>query len=1065
MEHLKSYYTLEKHLEESASINKQFEILNAIWKLNKRNLSSALSNVSQYFPHYSLHERSHSSTILSNIESFLGEDRIKRLSPTNTWLILMSAYTHDLGMVVFQDLIHKEWLSDNFQDFLTELSECDNIELKEDASLLLTIQALKEKIQTEKEYEELTPIKIKNAVTTIVAEYIRRIHHERSSDIIKGADKQFYEIANSFYSDQIPKRLLNILGEVAFLHGVEFYEIFKRLEYESNGISSDKINPRLIACLLRLGDLLDVDDSRFNNFTQKVFEYPNSSRLHVEKHASIKHILITPEAIEITSDCPSEEVYRLARNWFDWLEDEVEKQSKEWSIIAPSDLGGSSPTIPKGKIKVYFKNQEVDDKLLNLRFEVSNKKIFEILEGASIYDKAELTFIREIVQNALDASKIQLWKDIENGTFDFVFQTDFEDSSLTHDQIISRIQFPTDIPETLYKSFNVTLNVNWKDDNKDVLVFEITDSGTGISDSDLVRITNKVGESRKKDKEFQKFLKRMPFWLKPTGAFGIGMQSVFIITDHFKVITKANGEQPKEIIFRSSKKGKYSSVGKTNTTLNRGTRVIIEIVKNRFQEIFGSTFSWDIISNYDYFTDKHDSIYIPKIRMYIDEVLSKISNLRINFFEELLEYKNVIHNDELFQIDSSTDQLLGMQSRLLVYNNDIFFEFHEKSIGSEFTYYFFPEFKYDIDDNWTIRQTEYFVRDIPVKSSTINYYKLSFSKLYWNFMSPESDKILSLTREKFIAKKKIELQNTFLNDIVPHSLKFVENLFLDNWKKLIENHGVNEDHLSTIYFKILLTKSVNGLGKDISDSEIFKEKLLPIDLAENLDGSQVSMVSFFTYPNVIVPAIDSQSRKELLLIQENREEIIANFTYINREQTILIKHKGFFYYYLLVNYHIKEIHYSDKSRNFLLTSQEGEKITINGDYNKYLASFLEPNSLLERGLSYSDQKYYDKLATRDIHASGFEHFPYLSKTAIISPFKKYNDYITLKNECASGDMEKNLNVNKIKEIIPKKLVDWIIKYKPKDVPERTEEDVYKGYRLLIQDMLGHDLESTIKPKK
>ena len=76
MEHLKSYYTLEKHLEESAAINKQFQILDAIWKLNKGTLSSALANISQYFPHYSLHEQSHSNTILNNIESFLGEARI-----------------------------------------------------------------------------------------------------------------------------------------------------------------------------------------------------------------------------------------------------------------------------------------------------------------------------------------------------------------------------------------------------------------------------------------------------------------------------------------------------------------------------------------------------------------------------------------------------------------------------------------------------------------------------------------------------------------------------------------------------------------------------------------------------------------------------------------------------------------------------------------------------------------------------------------------------------------------------------------------------------------------------
>ena len=130
MEHLKSYYSLERHLDEIIKINPQFEVLGAIWKLNKKNLSSALANVGQSFPHYSLHEKSHSNTIISNIESFLGQDRIEKLGPTDTWLILMASYTHDLGMIVFHELVEKSWTTSEFQLFLKELSEWDDEEIK-----------------------------------------------------------------------------------------------------------------------------------------------------------------------------------------------------------------------------------------------------------------------------------------------------------------------------------------------------------------------------------------------------------------------------------------------------------------------------------------------------------------------------------------------------------------------------------------------------------------------------------------------------------------------------------------------------------------------------------------------------------------------------------------------------------------------------------------------------------------------------------------------------------------------------------------------------------------------
>lgn len=1057
MEHLKSYYTLEKHLEESSLVNNQFEILNAIWKLNKRNLSSALSNISQYYPHYSLHERSHSKTIISNIESFLGEERIKKLSPTNTWLILMSAYTHDLGMVVFQDLIQQEWLSDNFQDFLIEISESENIELKKDSQILLKIQNLKTKPEQEVLSEDLTPISIKNAVITIVAEYIRRIHHERSSDIIKGADRQFYEIANAFYSEQIPKRLLNILGEIAFLHGVEFYEIFKRLEFESNGISSDKINPRLVACLLRLGDLLDVDDSRFNNFTQKVFIYPESSKKHVEKHASIKHILITPEAIEITSDCANEDVYRLARSWFDWLEDEVEKQSKEWSNVAPNDLGGSSPTIPKGKIKVYYQNQEVDDQLLNLRFEVSNRKIFEILEGASIYDKAELTFIRELVQNALDASKIQLWKEIEEGTFDFAFKSHFDDNSLSHEQIIEKIQFPDDIPTSLYNSFEVILNVNWKDNNQDVLIFEVIDSGTGISNPDLIRIANKVGESRKKEKEFLKFYNRMPFWLKPTGAFGIGLQSVFIITDSFTLVTKAEGEQTKEIIFRSSKKGKYSSVGNTKTEIKRGTKVIVEIPKNRFNDIFGSTFSWDIISNYDYFTDKHDSIFIPKIKSYIVDVLSQISTLKINFFEETFHYN--FKNIDFTTIQSSLDETCKVQAQLLLgEKKEVYFNFNEKIIGSEFALYFYPNFIYDIDEQWPSQKTEYFVRQIPVDDNTINYYRLSYCKLYWDFMSPESDKILSLTREKFISKKKKDLEYKFFSEIIPIAIPQMERLLLDNYKELKDKHHLSLEDLAVIYFKILLTINLNNLKTASINKDILKSHYVPQELVENFSGKKTLMNDFFDYEFIVVPLFeDSQFRKELSHIDLNKKEIINKLSGFDKNKTLLIKHNRFFRIYLLNNYKISEIYFLEKSKIMVLQKNHENPIIIKEGYDKYLSTILRNNGLLQRGITYAIDKYYNELAITGIHASGFEHFPYLANAAIISPFKNYEHYKSLKESIKGSDYENVISINKVKEIIPLKLAAWLVEHKPENVGKRNEGDVFEGYRKLIIELLENDL--------
>ena len=108
-------YTLEEHLKFLANEDKDYELLCSIWDLNKRNLTQGLNLVSSSFPHYSIHDANHSMTIIDNIQSFLGEDRIKRLSATDTFLILMAGLTHDIGMILMYNIIEEEWLQNDFK--------------------------------------------------------------------------------------------------------------------------------------------------------------------------------------------------------------------------------------------------------------------------------------------------------------------------------------------------------------------------------------------------------------------------------------------------------------------------------------------------------------------------------------------------------------------------------------------------------------------------------------------------------------------------------------------------------------------------------------------------------------------------------------------------------------------------------------------------------------------------------------------------------------------------------------------------------------------------------------
>ena len=97
-----------------------------------------------------------------------------------------------------------------------------------------------------------------------------------------------------------------------------------------------------------------------------------------------------------------------------WLEAEIRFLTMNWVILVPKGFGGFAPRFEKPKLCI--KGVPDAEGLAGLHFEISQKKAFEIIEGSNIYEN-KLVFIREVLQNAMDASKIQLWRDLCAGTY------------------------------------------------------------------------------------------------------------------------------------------------------------------------------------------------------------------------------------------------------------------------------------------------------------------------------------------------------------------------------------------------------------------------------------------------------------------------------------------------------------------------------------------------------------------------------------------------------------------------------------------------------------------------
>lgn len=77
MEQIKTPYGLEDHLDAVCQQAPQFKDLVSSWVLNKRSCATALKQVAQNYPHYSVHDELHAKNVISTMEQILGEDRMR----------------------------------------------------------------------------------------------------------------------------------------------------------------------------------------------------------------------------------------------------------------------------------------------------------------------------------------------------------------------------------------------------------------------------------------------------------------------------------------------------------------------------------------------------------------------------------------------------------------------------------------------------------------------------------------------------------------------------------------------------------------------------------------------------------------------------------------------------------------------------------------------------------------------------------------------------------------------------------------------------------------------------
>lgn len=563
--------TLEKHFENLAQSYPAVRELQSLWLLLRKRIEEELTHSTGIFVNYSLHDGSHSRSIIQAVERFLGEERICRLSATDTFMLLVCIYSHDYGMSQTFNKIYDILGSREFKAFLVQKEKSGQWMEKEDE------QAVHNLLGYLNEEKPNLPLReIYYSIMLVVQLYLRPTHWNGVADV-----KSDFE---GLFQGHLKKRFIHGMEgivEICMSHGRDIEDIFK-LSYRADGMVGDEYHPRFVAAMLRLGDSLDLDNGRFPMwFVREVAQdrdiIPKLSVLHFRKHEAVSHLLITPETIEITAHCYSEqyreghlmyrtdagteeseeekhkrelweeqarrESYEVAALVYEWTECLVEEQHEmalNWSEIAQPDFG-HAPAKPI--IHIYVDDNEYIAENKPFQMKMPQETAMKLLEGTSIYDD-KYVGIREMVQNAVDASLLQLWSDLLHNRY--------SSYGLSKNQVRKGFDL-WDVRQekqaSIFENYDITVEVIEDRQRKKVIVV-VKDKGIGITRED-VRCIADIGSSKEKNERIRELTKDMPAWLKPSGIFGIGLQSVFQLTDCIEFYTRQHNAPELHILLHS----------------------------------------------------------------------------------------------------------------------------------------------------------------------------------------------------------------------------------------------------------------------------------------------------------------------------------------------------------------------------------------------------------------------------------------------------------------------------------------------------------------------------------
>lgn len=352
------------------------------------------------------------------------------------------------------------------------------------------------------------------------------------------------------------RRLEKCIIFVSEAHGRSIEELYNDNDFRKiETIEGQVLRYGLLAILLRIGDLMDLEEQRVCEFNMHMnLEYYNNpvSLVHNRRHLDDITYNYSPSKITVSVLTDDREKYKVWSQWLEYLDEEIMYANTHYLIGENSDFFRNYK-LPE-VIKCVKPSENAKFAVEEIRFQVDDTGALWDIITKSVYTN-EFDYIRELIQNAIDATLLKIYLDDKEN-----------------------IEYQS--PRSWHCNDKVMIAYSQKEGT-----LWVEDYGTGMNENELSNYLFKTANSG------YKYMKKREFMFPAIAKFGIGFVACLTKADKIQILTRTQSDNGINAEIES--KSTIAFIEKNIQRACQGTTVILHVKeKYSFNELKNYVFTY-----------------------------------------------------------------------------------------------------------------------------------------------------------------------------------------------------------------------------------------------------------------------------------------------------------------------------------------------------------------------------------------------------------------------------------------------------------------------------------------